>query len=1219
MDLLKRILNTINPPIILSMQPIDGGIRVRFQQHDQIIDPFSSWQVRELPKAVYQILEQAPKKTDGSLILFFKEASAVARILRSTPPESIELKIDTVLQLKIVPQPEDFAIHWELDSKLWRLRRRLIGAETSLGEGWFKQGSSVWPLHNLEAIPPALYPLLNKPVLGSIEAIPLLTELIPLAAQHGLPLTTDAEIAPASKLRLEIVKMLERSLDLRLVANPPAIMNTVQPMPNNPAHWVSGKFVFLNFGNIPNKIEDSLRTGQTVRVTGDDLPALIQDVLQPNAAQFGINVAALNAQYPLIELGALKPHWQLEHDFMRGVGFYRASLYFSKGQDSLQREAIRAKARNRAQYIRAKQGWIVLSSQIINRLHEIDARFGEDFLLDDTEVLGLPSIRLNTRDLSVPALETLAPTDDVNRVLVMVDNLRAAGLPAGIAGFGNNSLNILSGACQRLLSQYSAARILWVTPIARQNIIRLPLENNFRVRLANRMGDYSEAGTVYLCEDFHDGLNYGAWTAIVFENVDGILASADIGRWAGLTRDWTLFSASASMGAPNIFRRDRVYDLMRLIRLPPSAFDLFRQHCIQTAPESVQPEQPASTGGGFATTFRQIFIGDKGAKSEGLPIPRPPVVEDTKPSQPIREVFRPQFEAATSYSGVSSRESFVSQAKRWVNRTETQAEPVPFMQYTPTYADMTPDQQRWYFYWRTQGRSGNWLPTDLSYLLLYVYELVNLIGVGSPQVASDQLIQFWKNYRHLQPRLDSYLIDWIADLSAFFKLPLTPLAWVLQAMQEGVVARDTGLMFEAWRTQGKSIEAMPLSLFYLLADYTPTASKFYQQNNTDGGVDKAFLKSIAALDQYQRQKTGKGLFDLPASPQPREIRREPFSGVPNEYPKRALLIAQIQVEPKDQAALATQLQGAIKTTENILRERGGFKGKLRGVELPEGWAAVIERAQKIQPSRREVEFDISQIEKLKRESTEIRSLLTVEEDTPAIQNDAPEPGFPDSLPEADFLDKPVAPVRPADAPDGELTDLETIYQIIGSDPNAPSRVLISKLRESGWKAAPGTLQAALGSTFLSIVIDRINEKSQELLGDFLLFEEDGLWLFSDDFCDEAEYLLDHAYVPPAPAQPDYAMLDEHWAAFAQLLQPVHWRILDAMLSGADVNELLHRESLAAHTMPSILIETINDYALDKTEDLIIDTMVEPPVLMEEAVDSIRQLMAWAENQPALLR
>lgn len=1275
MSLLKRVLNAFIPPLVVSMTPVEGGVRVSFHRQDRVMDRAAVQQMRVLPATVAETFQRARLLPDQSLLLSFPEARLAASVLRASPQNALELKVESIFQLHVVRPPDDFGVHWTLDSQRWTLRRELHGADLSLGGEWFKRGNEVWQLP-LDMIPSASLALLDKPILSSLETVALLTEVMPRALQHHLPLTTDAEIAPVGKLRLEITKTLERALDVRLVANPPAILNAIHPMPNNPSYWVNGKFVFLDLGRIPARVLESLRTGQTVRVTGDDLPALIQDSLIPNVATFGVDVSVL-AAYPMIDFALLKPHWELAYSLVRGVGSYRAVLCFARGQDSLTRESLRAKVRNGTRFMRAKQGWIVLPPDMVERLKEIDARFGEDFTLDHGEILGLPATRLTARNLSVPPLETLAPSSDSGQIVGVLNTLRMAGLPAGLIGFSDSILNILSAACGGLLAQHSGARILWVTPTTRQKTIRPMLEKTFRVKSANQTRDYSETGAIYLCEAFHEGLRLGGWTAILYENVDVVLSSTEIGRWSALPRDWTAFVISTFLVPSGNLGRDRANDLMRLVRLPPSAYDLFRQHAMQTAlpsmPESDPVVSPARPTDPLTPHFKQIFLGDKDeTKPTGLPIPKRPLftTPDTSPtpvapsarpqatkSAPVKQVFRPQFEAVVTGS---SPESFVSQAKRYAKRGETQAEPVPFTHYWPTYADMTPDQQRWYFYWRSQGRLGNWLPTDLSYLFVHIYEALNLIGFESAQEASDHLIRFWRHYRRLQPRLDAYLIDWIADLSALFRLPLTPLRWIMKAMQEGVVTRDAGLMFEAWCQAGQAVEAMPLTLLFTLAGYNAASSKFYQQHNVNGSLDAAFLKSIAALDHAQREKTGVGLFELAPSPQPREIRREPFANAPHDYPRTPLLIAQIQAEPENQPQLAAQLSSAIKYTENILRTSAGFKGKLRGIDLPDGWAAIIERAQTltpptqeitdqealtddtpdagytpivpqapvqsaippppppqpVRPSRPEIALDLSRIERLKRDSAEVRAMLTVPDEEPTPLPVASQP--PEVRP-AEPVSAGYVPIRPVDAPDGLLTDLPTVYQLMGSDHDNPARLLIATLRQADWKATPTTLQGSLGAVFVSTVIDQINDGAQTLLGDFLLFEEAGQWLLADDFRDEAEYLLDHAYSAPLSPSPEYALLGEGWSNFAQSLEPVHWRILEALLTGTSVPETIAREAQAAHTLPSVLIETINDQALDHTGDLIMDTMVEPPVLIADAIDSVRQLMAWAVNQPALLR
>ena len=64
---------------------------------------------------------------------------------------------------------------------------------------------------------------------------------------------------------------------------------------------------------------------------------------------------------------------------------------------------------------------------------------------------------------------------------------------------------------------------------------------------------------------------------------------------------------------------------------------------------------------------------------------------------------------------------------------------VPFSAYFPSYQMMGYEQLRTYFTWRTRLRKGEITDTSASYLFLYLYELLNQIGVRS-----EQLIQIQK-------------------------------------------------------------------------------------------------------------------------------------------------------------------------------------------------------------------------------------------------------------------------------------------------------------------------------------------------------------------------------------------------------------------------------------------------------------------------------------------
>ncbi len=85
---------------------------------------------------------------------------------------------------------------------------------------------------------------------------------------------------------------------------------------------------------------------------------------------------------------------------------------------------------------------------------------------------------------------------------------------------------------------------------------------------------------------------------------------------------------------------------------------------------------------------------------------------------------------------------------------------------TPMYASMSNSQLRTYFTWRTDVRRGVYRETDKSYVILYVYELLNKIGVHSSDEAFSKLLALWENMKSAK-YLDDVLPRWLKDFYAY--------------------------------------------------------------------------------------------------------------------------------------------------------------------------------------------------------------------------------------------------------------------------------------------------------------------------------------------------------------------------------------------------------------------------------------------------------------------
>ena len=93
-----------------------------------------------------------------------------------------------------------------------------------------------------------------------------------------------------------------------------------------------------------------------------------------------------------------------------------------------------------------------------------------------------------------------------------------------------------------------------------------------------------------------------------------------------------------------------------------------------------------------------------------------------------------------------------------------------FSHYYPSYEDMSNEQLRGYFAWRTKVRHGNIEQGSLSFAYVYLYELINLIGVSSAQDAYDTLLAFGNAYRRFDTRFGQLFDTWLDDFVIYYGL-----------------------------------------------------------------------------------------------------------------------------------------------------------------------------------------------------------------------------------------------------------------------------------------------------------------------------------------------------------------------------------------------------------------------------------------------------------------
>ena len=93
-----------------------------------------------------------------------------------------------------------------------------------------------------------------------------------------------------------------------------------------------------------------------------------------------------------------------------------------------------------------------------------------------------------------------------------------------------------------------------------------------------------------------------------------------------------------------------------------------------------------------------------------------------------------------------------------------------FKSYFPTYNAMSDRQLRGYFTWRARVRRGDVQETSTSFALVYLYELINQVGVADPLDAHRKLMAFARAYSAFAPEIGRCARTWCQDLVVYHGL-----------------------------------------------------------------------------------------------------------------------------------------------------------------------------------------------------------------------------------------------------------------------------------------------------------------------------------------------------------------------------------------------------------------------------------------------------------------
>lgn len=540
---------------------------------------------------------------------------------------------------------------------------------------------------------------------------------------------------------------------------------------------------------------------------------------------------------------------------------------------------------------------------------------------------------------------------------------------------------------------------------------------------------------------------------------------------------------------------------------------------------------------------------------------------------------------------------------------------VPFQAYWSTYADMNESQLRFYFRWRTAVRNGEIIPTDLSYIFVHIYELLHLVGAKNGEDAAGQLVRLWKAYRPTYPKLDQYLVPWIADLYATEVNPQAALKFVEGSIDRHSPPSDEVLLVTDRRWVSGDFAGIPVpGLAMLIAERRIGDNKFAREHNkeVDGRpwVEGAYRAAMQVADETFQSANGISLRDATVkSGGLRVITRPAFMGAVYTLSRKDVTLGKVP-SLDDTSRSVTIYRGAIKHAENMLRKERGFSGKLRGIELDAETLKAIEaciaaylRATK---PRTKVSINLELAQTLSKESADTRARLL--EGIEMAHDELPVPAGS------------VVSETPAVEPTVELlTDLAAVTLAMEML-SRPARALLAALANAGWEAdeTSADLSAAVDGVLVGPLVSAINARAQESLSTDLVVREGTRLVVQEDYRDEVYHVINGhldgfdrtAQSARTTSSGSSATADVSFPSFDGF-GPIELQALLAVAGPEeDRNGALATLAMSNASTPLLLLDQVNSAGLASPYgDILVDGESSPPAVLPDAQDYVDALLA----------
>lgn len=448
-----------------------------------------------------------------------------------------------------------------------------------------------------------------------------------------------------------------------------------------------------------------------------------------------------------------------------------------------------------------------------------------------------------------------------------------------------------------------------------------------------------------------------------------------------------------------------------------------------------------------------------------------------------------QMRTLSGYDSLSGRRSmeslFYQQGKFMENYTDNYHEPVQCGRATPMYYNMKDNELRAYFTWRTLYRQGALPAAQNAFVLLYAYEILNLIGFSSAKLAYEALGNLLRDYGDQFPSVKKSLLRWMPDFAAYYHLQYR--------MEDEKEAAAVTVLRHSAHTENELLLALDMLSKYHIKDSKLYLAEPEQVSELLKSVYKMMLvhyaeqkgQSFSAYLLGEQRREEHILFEGAVfcyrAPQPDGVYRLSPLCVYHCYK------GQWAKETFCSTPHPERVGAFLRTFDSLLREKLNFKGKLKQGELPEGDAEIIRTAidayfeEQKRKNAPVITLNEEELAKIRAAAEHTTDMLTLPEDQP----EAAEP----------IIQPEAAEPEDDEADDAEIPDLPL---------SAPALALLICL-VTGENYQP----LVDAGQMLSVLADEINENLYDQIGDTVIeMEDDGTPVLIEDYIDDLKGMLE---------------------------------------------------------------------------------------------------------------